>query len=63
MTLSTALNRVLKPAQRKDVRDLVSEETGTRRASARQVLSWMRVNMPSAADRVDDMLFPEPFRD
>lgn len=63
MNLSTALNRVLRPAQRKDVRDLVAFELGARRASARQMLSWMRVNMPSAADRVDDMLFPEPFRD
>jgi hypothetical protein len=61
--VSSALPRVLRPAQRKDVRDLVSLELGTRRASPRQVLSWMRVNMPSTADRVDDMLFPEPFRD
>jgi hypothetical protein len=61
--VASALNAVLGPARRADVRELVAAETGARRASPRQMLSWMRVNMPSAADRVDDVMFPEPFRD
>lgn len=61
--VSSALDTVLGRARRAAVRELVAAETGARRASAGQVLSWMRVNMPSAADRVDDVLFPEPFRD
>ena len=61
--LSSALSRVLDRAQRAAVRELVSAERGARRASPHEMLSWMRVNMPSAADRVDDVLFPQPFRD
>lgn len=62
-TLSDALSHVLGRAQHAAVRELVSAERGARRPTAREVLSWMRVHMPSAADRVDDVLFPEPFRD
>jgi hypothetical protein len=60
--MASALTRVL--GLRHDaVRELVSNETGARRASARQMLSWMRVHMPSAADLVDDVLCPQPFKD
>ncbi|MDE2040386.1 MAG: hypothetical protein KGO96_11995 [Elusimicrobia bacterium] len=61
--VASALNRVLSPHRRAEVRELVLAENGPRRASPHEVLSWMRVNMPLAADRVDDVLFPQPFRD
>lgn len=61
--VASALNRVLPRAQHVAVREIVLAETGARRASPSQVLSWMRVNMPSAALRVDDVMFPQPFRD
>ena len=60
--LASAINQVLEPAQRRSVQQLCSSEAG-RRCSSLDVLSWMRVNMPTAADRVDDMQFPQPFRD
>jgi hypothetical protein len=53
--LTAALDSVLGREHGGDVRRLVSAESG-RRASARRVLYWMRVNMPSAAARVDDAL-------
>jgi hypothetical protein len=53
--LSAALERVLGRSHRRTVVELVSHETGVR-ASARQVLSWMRVNMPTAAGLIDEML-------
>ncbi|MDE2491564.1 MAG: hypothetical protein KGM24_12010 [Elusimicrobia bacterium] len=53
--LSAALEDVLGREHGGDVRRLVSAESG-RRASSRRVLYWMRVNMPSAAARVDDAL-------
>ena len=56
-----AINRVLGKAQRATVRELVSAEMGAKRATPLQILSWMRVNMPAAADRVDDVLHPIPF--
>ena len=62
-TLSLALRRVLGSSQRAAVHELVLAERGARRASPHEVLSWMRVNMPSHAGRVDDVIFPEPFRD
>jgi hypothetical protein len=46
---------VLGRSHRRTVLELVSTETG-RRASSRQVLSWMRLNMPTAAGLVDDKL-------
>jgi len=60
--LTSAINRVLAPKQRAAARELCSVEAG-RRCSSTDLISWMRVNMPSAADRVDDLLFPEPLRD
>jgi hypothetical protein len=53
--LASALERVLGRDHRRTVNELVSTETGTR-ASSRQVLSWMRLNMPTAAGQVDDVL-------
>ena len=61
--VASAVAVVLGRVQHSAVRELVSAEKGSRHASAHDLLSWMRVNMPSAADRVDDVLFPEPFRD
>ena len=53
-----AINAVLSDSQRAAVRDLVAAETGTRRVSALQMLSWMRVHMPIAADRISEKLHP-----
>ncbi|NNN05902.1 MAG: hypothetical protein HKL90_08380 [Elusimicrobia bacterium] len=53
--LSAALERVLGPARRRDLHEIVSTETG-RRVSPRQVLSWMRLNMPTTAGWVDEAL-------
>jgi hypothetical protein len=53
--LAAALERVLGREHRRTVLDLVSTETGDR-ASFRQVLSWMRLNMPTAAGQVDEAL-------
>jgi hypothetical protein len=53
--LAAALESVLGRSHRRTVLELVSTETG-RRASSRQVLSWMRLNMPTAAGLVDDKL-------
>ena len=53
--LAAALERVLGREHHDTVLDLVSTETGAR-ASSRQVLSWMRLNMPTAAGRVDEAL-------
>ncbi len=53
--LSAALERVLGRARRRDVLEIVSTETG-HRVSPRQVLSWMRLNMPTAAGWVDEAL-------
>jgi hypothetical protein len=61
--LISALNSVIPSHQRDAVRELASAETGNRRITPGQILSWMRVHMPSSAERVDDVLFPQPFRD
>lgn len=61
--ISAALSAVLGPARRADVHELASAERSARRSSPHQMLSWMRTNMPTAADQVDDVLFPQPFRD
>jgi hypothetical protein len=60
--LESAINQVLPPRQRAAVREMCSAEAG-RPCSPLDVVSWMRVNMPVAADRVDDVLFPHPFND
>ena len=57
--LSRALDQVLGPVHRSVVRELASAESGARNLAPHQVLSWMRVNMPRNAERVDDVLFPE----
>jgi hypothetical protein len=54
--LAATLETVLGRDRGGDVRRMVAFERGARRASAAQVLYWMRVNMPSAAARVDDAL-------
>jgi hypothetical protein len=53
--LSTVLQQVLGREHGQTVRELVSFEKGAT-ASDCQVLYWMRVNMPTAAGRVDDAL-------
>ena len=60
--LASAINRVLSPKQRLAAREFCSSESG-KQCTDTDLMSWMRVNMPSAADRVDDVLFPQPFRD
>ncbi len=60
--LTSAIKRVLPPKQRAAATELCSVEAG-RKCSSADLIAWMRVNMPSAADRVDDLLFPEPLRD
>ena len=60
--LASAINRVLPPKQRAAARELCSAEAG-HRCSTTDLISWMRVNMPSFADRVDDLLFPQPLKD
>jgi hypothetical protein len=60
--LESAINQVLPPQQRAAVREMCAAEAG-RPCTALDVLSWMRVNMPVAADRVDDVQFPRPFND
>ena len=60
--LASAINTVLPAAQRAEVRALCSAEAG-RRCTPLDVMSWMRLNMPSFADKVEDIMFPEPFRD
>jgi len=54
--LSSALDQVLGRSHRATVGELVSSEMGERRATARQLLFWMRVNMPTAAGLVDQAL-------
>ena len=56
LALAAALDAVLGPEHRAVVVDLVARETGCGRASSRRVLYWMRVNMPTAAGRVDEAL-------
>jgi hypothetical protein len=60
--LSTVLDRVLGPSHRATVGELVASEMGEARASAQQMLFWMRVNMPTAASLVDQFLAGSPRR-
>jgi len=53
--LAAALERVLGRSHNRTVHEIVSQETGVR-ATWRQVLSWMRLNMPTAAGLVDEAL-------
>ena len=61
--LISALKSVIPQHQRDNVRELISFDTGNRKVSPDQLLSWMRVHMPTSAERVDDVMFPQPFRD
>lgn len=60
--IASAINQVLSPAQRTSALELCAADNG-RACGPLDLLSWMRVNMPVAADRVETMVDPQPFRD
>ena len=55
--LASVIRQVLSPAQLTMVHELLAAERPGRPApQAEDVMFWMRLNMPVASDRVDEML-------
>jgi len=55
--LASALSRVLHPAQLTAAREMIlAEEPGRAAPSPEELLFWMRVNMPAATARVEELL-------
>ena len=62
--LASAIAQVLTPAERSMVRELIAAEVAGRPApGAEDMMYWMRLNMPTAAIRVEDILHPFPLGD
>ena len=58
-TLEGTLRRVLTPAERTMVRELVSaERPESPTPQAEDLFYWLRLNMPVAAARIDTILHP-----
>lgn len=55
--LNSVIAQVLSPAQLTMARELASASSG-RPARAEELMYWMRLNMPVAAQRVEDVLHP-----
>lgn len=55
--LTAALYEVLSPAQLTAAREMIlAENPGRAAPQAEDILYWMRVNMPNATERVEDIL-------
>lgn len=55
--LASALSSVLHPAQLTAAREMImAEEPGRAVPQPEEILFWMRVNMPSATERVEALL-------
>lgn len=62
--LISAIGQALTPAQLTMVCELISAEDPERaKPEPDDILYWMRLNMPVAARRVEDILHPFPFAD
>ena len=62
--LVSAIAEVLTPAQRTMVCELVqAEDPHHAEAQPEDLIYWMRLNMPSAARQVEDVLHPFPLAD
>lgn len=62
--LVSAIAEVLGPSHHTMVRELIqAEDPHHSEAEPEDVIFWMRLNMPSAARRVEDILHPFPLGD
>jgi hypothetical protein len=57
--LELALDHVLTPAHVRMVLELMAAERRTKAPpTAAEILGWLRVNMPSYAERIEELLHP-----
>ena len=62
--LTTALAAVLTPAQMRMACELIAAENPSRPAPGpRELMYWLRLNMPVTASKVEDVIHPLPFAD
>lgn len=58
--LASALSRVLHPAQLTAAREMIlAERPGRAQPQPEEILFWMRLNMPDATTRVEELLASE----